>query len=252
VTASPSQFFDASSSRPGGSPIDPATDPWGVRRAENLLTSLEGILSARVVTTPLGEVSEIHILAQAGQAPKQVVRTLESALQAHFGMRVDHRKISVAQTADVRPISASEPEAMVAAAVASGPPKRTVLFDDLVMAPAPGKRKVTATVTLSCDGRLESASEEGPDTARNKVETAARAAVVVLERLAEKYSLALEGAVVHEAFGRTYVMVGVHTVGGREAKLLVGTAEVIESAEHAAVYAVLDATNRWFAAKRAR
>ncbi len=252
MTASPSQFFDASSSRPGGSPIDPATDPWGVRRAENLLTSLEGILSARVVTTPLGEVSEIHILAQAGQAPKQVVRNIESALQAHFGMRVDHRKISVAQTADVRPISASEPEAMVAAAVASGPPKRTVLFDDLVMAPAAGKRKVTATVTLSCDGRLESASEEGPDTARNKVETAARAAVVVLERLAEKYSLALEGAVVHEAFGRTYVMVGVHTVGGREAKLLVGTAEVIESAEHAAVYAVLDATNRWFAAKRAR
>lgn len=249
MTASPSQFFDASSSRPGGSPIDPATDPWGVRRAENLLTSLEGILSARVVTTPLGEVSEIHILAQAGQAPKQVVRNIESALQAHFGMRVDHRKISVAQTADVRPISASEPEAMSAA---SGPPKRTVLFDDLVMATAPGRRKVTATVTLSCEGRLESASEEGPDTARNKVETAARAAVSVLERLAEKYSLALEGAMVHEAFGRTYVMVGVHMVGGREARLLVGTAEVIESAEHAGVYAVLDATNRWFAAKRGR
>lgn len=250
MTASPSQFFDASSSRPGGSPIDPATDPWGVRRAENLLTSLEGILSARVVTTPLGEVSEIHILAQAGQAPKQVVRNIESALQAHFGMRVDHRKISVAQTAEVRSISAAEPEAM--GAVASHPLKRTVLFDDLVMATAPGKRKVTATVTLSCDGRLESASEEGPDTARNKVEIAGRAAVAVLERLAEKYSLALEGAVVHEAFGRTYVMVGVHTVGGREAKLLVGTAEVVESAEHAAVYAVLDATNRWFAAKRAR
>ena len=31
-----------------------APDPWGVRRAENLLTTLEGVLSARVVTTPLG------------------------------------------------------------------------------------------------------------------------------------------------------------------------------------------------------
>jgi hypothetical protein len=29
----------------------------------------------------------------------------------------------------------------------------------------------------------------------------------------------------------------------------VGTAEVRESAEHAAVYAVLDATNRWAAAR---
>ena len=68
MTASPKHLFDAAQSRPGGAPVDPVTDPWGVRRAENLLTSLEGILSARVVTTPLGEVSEIHILAQAGQA----------------------------------------------------------------------------------------------------------------------------------------------------------------------------------------
>ncbi len=247
MTASPSQFFDASSSRPGGSPIDPATDPWGVRRAENLLTSLEGVLSARVVTTPLGEVSEIHILAHAGQAPKQVVRNVESALLAHLGLRVDHRKISVAQTADVRPMEALETSAVHDAAI-----KRSVLFDDLMMATAPGRRRVVATVTLSCHGQLESATEEGPDTARNRVETAARAAVSVLERMADKYSLALEGAQIHEAFDRTYVMVGVHTVGGREAKLLVGTAEVIESAEHAAVYAVLDATNRWFAVRRGR
>ena len=51
-------------------PVKPAADtmpdPWGARRAENLLTTLEGILSARLVTTPLGEVSEIHVLAQAG------------------------------------------------------------------------------------------------------------------------------------------------------------------------------------------
>ena len=96
-------------------PNDPATgrppapteimpDPWGVRRAENLLTSLEGVLSARVVTTPLGEVSEVHVLAQAGLQPKQLVRNIESALLAHLGLRVDHRKISIAQTADMKPL----------------------------------------------------------------------------------------------------------------------------------------------------
>ena len=57
-----------------------------MRRAENLLTSLEGILSARVVTTPLGEVSEVHILAQAGLQPKQLVRNIESALLAQLGL----------------------------------------------------------------------------------------------------------------------------------------------------------------------
>src|SRR5689334_17536663 len=83
-------------------------DPWGIRRAENLLTSLEGVLSARIVTTPLGEVSEVHVLAQAGIQPKQVVRNIESALLAHLGLKVDHRKISIAQTADVKPIETLE------------------------------------------------------------------------------------------------------------------------------------------------
>ena len=80
--------------RHAGRPTPPegVPDPWGVRRAENLLTSLEGILSARVVTTPLGEVSEVHILAQAGLAPKQLVRNIESALLAQLGLKVDHRK----------------------------------------------------------------------------------------------------------------------------------------------------------------
>jgi hypothetical protein len=87
-------------------------DPWGIRRAENLLTSLEGVLSARVVTTPLGEVSEVHILAQAGLHPKQLVRNIESALLAQLGLRVDHRKISIAQTAEVKPIEALERHAV--------------------------------------------------------------------------------------------------------------------------------------------
>ena len=61
--------FQSGRTTPSGGPAGDAPDPWGVRRAENLLTTLEGILSARVVTTPLGEVSEVHILAQSGLVP---------------------------------------------------------------------------------------------------------------------------------------------------------------------------------------
>ena len=45
-------------------------------------------------------------------------------------------------------------------------------------------------------------------------------------------------------------MVAVQGLGGREAVLLMGTAEIKESAERAAVFAVLDATNRWAEARR--
>jgi hypothetical protein len=201
-------------------------DPWGVRRAENLLTSLEGILSARVVTTPLGEVSEVHVLAQAGLAPKQLVRNIESALLAQLGLKIDHRKISIAQTADVKPIEA------------------------LTVAPGRRQHRILITVTLSYRGETESAEEESSDTPRNRVEAAAKAAVTVLDRLLTDSSLALEGAKIVEGFDRQFAFVAVQGLGGRETILMTGTSEIKESAERAAVFAVLDATNRWTEARR--
>src|SRR5881296_2922362 len=62
--------------------------------------------------SPQGEISEIHVLAQTDIPPKQVVRNIESALMAQLGVRIDHRKISVAQTADVRPIEQLQEEAI--------------------------------------------------------------------------------------------------------------------------------------------
>jgi hypothetical protein len=264
-------------------------DPWGVRRAENLLTSLEGIISARVVTTPLGEVSEIHILAQAGLTPKQIVRNVESALLAQLGLKVDHRKISIAQTADVRPLDPNAPAAASSGApaqpvggsgayhmpsgayhtpsgahpavsgaypaVGGAPqqapvPPRAVLFEGLTVAQAKRPHRIGMVVTLSFAGQTESAEEESADTPRARVEAAARAAVQVLDRLLPDHSVALEGAKIVDAFERQFVFAGVQGLGGREPLLLAGTGEIKESAERAAVFAVLDATNRWVEARR--
>ena len=56
----------------------------------------------------------------------------------------------------------------------------------------------------------------------------------------------LEGVRVVDAFDRKIVLAAVHGIGGRSSQLLVGTCEVRESPEQAAVLAVLDATNRWY------
>jgi hypothetical protein len=230
--------------RPAPPPQDSAPDPWGVRRAENLLTSLEGILSARVVTTPLGEVSEVHILASSGLAPKQLVRNIESALLAQLGLKVDHRKISIAQTADVKPIQTLDKEEVQQRAM-----QRAVLFTNLQVAPGRPHR-VTIGVTLSLEGRDESAEDESADTPRSRVDAAARATVIALDKLLGDHSVALEGAKLVEAFDREFVLVAVQGLGGREATMLAGTAEVKDSSERAAVLAVLDATNRWVDSRR--
>lgn len=80
----------------GASPIAGAVLP--IRRAEELLSTLPGVIAARIIASDTGAVDEIHILTSADIAPKQTVRNVESALIAHLGMRVDHRKISVATT----------------------------------------------------------------------------------------------------------------------------------------------------------
>jgi hypothetical protein len=216
-----------------------------VRRAENLLTSLEGILSVRVVTTPLGEVSEVHVLAQAGLQPKQLVRNIESALLAQLGLKIDHRKISIAQTADVKPLEALERQAVRDRSL-----QRTVLFENLAVAPGRRPHRITLAVTLSFLGTTEICEEESSDTPRSRVEAAAKAAVTVLDRLLPDNSVALEGAKIVEAFDRQFAFVAVQGLGGRESLLMTGTAEIKESAERAAVFAVLDATNRWVELRR--
>ncbi len=220
-------------------------DPWGVRRAENLLTSLEGVLSARVVTTPLGEVSEVHVLAQAGLPPKQLVRNVESALLAHLGLRVDHRKISIAQTAEVKPL-----ETLERSAVREKSLMRSVLFESVQVGPGRRPGRSLVQVTLSCLGQPETAEEEGPDTARGRLDAAARAAVAVLDRWIAEGSLALDVAKQVEVNDLALVLATVQGMGERDSVLLTGTAETRGNPERAAVLAVLDATNRWAEARR--
>jgi hypothetical protein len=240
TTPAPATTGRATTAQPDGAP-----DPWGVRRAENLLTSLGGILSARVVTTPLGEVSEIHILAQAGLQAKQLVRNIESALLAQLGLKVDHRKISIAQTADVKPIEALERESVRERML-----QRTVLFENLSVSPGRRQHRIAISVTLSYHGQVETAEEEATDTPRSRVEAAAKAAVTVLDRLLTDSSIALEGAKIVEGFDREFAFVAVQGLGGRDTTLMTGTSEIKESGERAAVFAVLDATNRWTEARR--
>jgi len=64
---------------------------------ESALRELRGVCGARVVADESGLIQEIHLLVEADRNPKQAVRDVESTLLAHFGIHIDHRKVSVAQ-----------------------------------------------------------------------------------------------------------------------------------------------------------
>jgi hypothetical protein len=231
----------------GGKPTPTPNEPpeaWALRRAEELIASLAGVLSARIVAGRSGEIDEVHVLTTAGVVPKQVVRNVESALRAQLDIKVDHRKISVAQTAELKPIQVLERDAVTEAAS-----RRKLVYVDLVVE-SPRPRRVSIRVMLKSGGLELEGAEEGVDEPRSRMQMAARAAVKALERELEDGGVVLEGVRIVEAFDRKIVLAAVHGVGGRNSQLLVGTAEVKESAEQAAVLAVLDATNRWYMQQR--
>jgi hypothetical protein len=217
------------------------------------------VVSVRIVPTESGLVDTIHVLTTGETQPKQTVRNVESALMAHLGMRVDHRKVSVATTMTRPTPGGGIAAALVAAAVppapageassAAAPRRRTMLFEDVEIRGSRSKG-VACKVTLRRGDETFVGESEGVESDRSRVEVAARAALAAIAKSeGDERRLSLEGCKVVEAFDREFVFVGVTVRLGRESALMTGSAEVKDSAETAGVLAVLDATNRWVAGR---
>jgi hypothetical protein len=217
-------------------------DPWGLRRVERLLRTVEGVDSLKIVPDGHGAIDEIHVLSGSGLGAKQIVRNIESALLAQFGLQIDHRKISIAQVSPqdlpVAP-APSEPATETA-------PRRIVLRGFHVDRRA-GER-VLCRVRLGEDEKTWEGQAQGPDYAKARLEVAAQAVLNALSRATEGASaFAVEGVSQVDLFGRRLIIALVHASAGRATLSLPGIAEVRDSVEEAVVYACLNATNRWMA-----
>jgi hypothetical protein len=246
-----------------------------IQRAEDLLNTLPGVISARIVAGSNGAVEEIHILTSTAVTAKQTVRNVESALIAHLGMRVSHKKISVATSDETQrpqrisntglqlpvPKLTSETPAVAQPAIGLdcgesasgsgtvvstlGDRRRRIYFEDVEVRRSRTKG-VACRVTLRKGDQSFIGEAEGIENERLRVELAARATLSAIKQAeGGERVLALEGCKVIEAFDHEFVFVGVTTRHGRDSSLMTGSAEVRESPETASVLAVLDATNRW-------
>ena len=227
---------------------------WSVDEAESLLRTLPAIASAKVLRDADGVVRDVHILATTDLGPKQIVRNVESALLARFGVRLDHRAISVAQSATARVAeaarnpapapapAAAQPATVIAAAPAPG---RGIYFEDVEVRRS-RSAGLACTVTLRAGADTHTGEASGVETARARGELAATAAVRALSALlSEGVTLAFESCMVVAAADREFAFVVVSGRSGRETTILSGSCEVRDGVETAAALAVLDATERW-------
>jgi len=223
-------------------------DPWGLKRIEKLLVALEGVGSLKIVPDGHGGIDEIHVLSSSSLGPKQIVRNIESALLAEFGLQIDHRKISIARVRDPEISRAIEeqvaPAALAVEQVAEHKERRLVL-KGLHIERTAGQR-MTCRVEIENDGEILTGEAEGPDFEKGRLDVAAAALLEALQQCCdEEIHLSLQGISRLDSLGRSFVVSIVGAAEGRRGVTLAGIAHITDSPEEAAVLSCLQATNRW-------
>ena len=226
---------------------------WTIAEAEQLLLSLPGVVSARVVARPGGDVEEVHLLTTTEVKPKQTVRNVESALLARLDLHVDHRKISVAQTHE-KPsaATAAEPERSIRIVPPPKPHESRLLFYSH-QSEIERSNQVKHRVEIEWQSKHYVGTATAADVPRAKLEAVAEATLRSVEAaLAENLgdgkrapTLSLDGVKIVEAFDRKFILVAVHAIAGRDVSRLAGTHVADESTDRAAILATLQATDRW-------
>jgi hypothetical protein len=229
---------------------------WTIQEAERLLLSLPGVVSARVVARPGGDVEEIHLLTTMEVKPKQTVRNVESALLARLDLPIDHRKISVAQTNTEKPAApapAPEPERVIQLVPEKKAFESRLLFYGHQVE-SERSNQVRHKVEIEWRGKRYVGTASAADLARAKLEAVAEATLRAVEAALkdnigddkrEPPTLSLDGTKTVEAFDRKFVLVAVHAIAGRDVSRLAGTHVADESTDRAAILATLQATDRW-------
>ncbi len=215
--------------------MDQSVSRVRVEDIEDALSRIADIKAARVVTTDQGVISEIHVLALPTKSPKQLVRDIESAIMAEFGLSVDHRKISIAQlgagAVDIESV------APVLAAVA-----RPRIVG--VNASVSGLRSA-ATVTVAVDGVEYVGASAGVASQSGRLRQIASAALdAVGQCISDETTFSLEDVAIVQ-LGRERVAVScvsLVTVHGEQS--FSGSAVVRQSENDSVVRATLDAINR--------
>ncbi len=196
---------------------------------EAVIRSLRGVISVCAVAGKDGELEELHVLADGGRVPKQVVRDVESALMAQYGFELDHKIVSVAQTQNGKQFRFSDSR---------------LKFSDVHI--SLNGTKAEAMVRLIRGEDIYTGSAAGHSSSHNQLRLIATATLRALENCqGSDGMLVLEDLDTSVTLsGRSIVVVLVNMITARGEDYLAGTAIVKQDLWKAVVNATLDAINR--------
>jgi len=192
---------------------------------EREINRLENITSVRVLSTG-GEIDEIHVIAPRKAAPKKIVRNIETLLLVRFGVRVDHRRVSIVQVDDA-------PEAL--------PHRNRPRLERLTHADGVVRLSLAVEDTV-ISGEAQVTAENG------ELEASGRAVIHATEQfLASPGTLRLLASRILEMSEHRVALVLIHWCDANYDEFLLGASFVQDDPLNAMAQATLDAINHHLA-----
>ena len=191
---------------------------------QELICRLEGVQAAQVVFAENGMPCEIHVLAGPEKSSKSLVRDIQSALTAQFGVQVDHRIISVAQLS----------EGLV--------PRGDFRLAHTGLEIKSAGGRVSASVTLARGRDTYTGHGESANTPFARRRCVSEAALAAVNRAAGETCFELASVDAVTLAGQGIVVTQVYSL--RDGQRLLGSAFLNEDPDNAAVHSVLSAVNR--------
>lgn len=205
-----------------------------VEEMERAISEVAEVQAARVILDAVGDVSEIHVLATPGKQPKQLVRDVESALQARLGISIDHRVVSVAQLGRGAE-SDKSPRRHVE-------PVRPRIVG--VSASAAGVQ-AAASVTLEIDGSEYTGTASGPGSETGRMRHIAAAALDAINSyISAGTTFALEDVAIVQLGRERAAVACVTQLSTDGERHFTGSALLRQNEMDSIVRATLNATNR--------
>lgn len=213
-------------------------DQVAVEDIEALLGKLPGVIRTRVAVNDLGLIEEVHMLAMASRPAKALVRDVESALAAAYNIRIDHKRVSIAQ------IRGSEHEVEI--------PHLYLKSYRMDLDPSAGRMGAGVQVIPNHDPeRIVDGRYEGPYMPGQQLQAVAQAAVQALNQLPGNGAAILRDVLTVELGNTPVVLVGLSLAQARQRDDVTVGVSVDAGDAHAAVAeATLDAYIRALTALR--
>lgn len=192
---------------------------------ETLLCKVPDVKNCSVICDENGSIEEIHVLAAVGRNIKQLVRDIQSAVNARFNISVDYKKISIAQIdeAELR--------------------EARVKIDSIVVKNV--ENYIEATVILVYEDKKYQGTSTKVKSKSNRAKAIAEATLGALERyLGIQGVFYLEGLEGCKISGREVFVTIVGFSRDNVEEVLTGSSIVSLDENESAVKAVLAAVNR--------